>query len=343
MNAQEERNESLRGSLTAWQNENRIDEATARDLRAQLATPWRSYNLLVQAVFFILTAVGMLACFLLFGGERPAGLIVGVGAIAVAELLVRGPRWWRTGVESALWLGGVFALISTLPHSGTPEAMLVLAAGAALAGARLRNPLFGGLAAGFVVQYCEQRFDLGVVCALVLAVAALLLLMRTWKRPSTEWLWIVLLVAMPVVGVFEADPVWRTTTALLYAAFGVGCLAAAIAKRHHAMFLASGAGFAVAGYETFREFAMPLELKLAAAGAFLLAGSWVVSHALRSRTGGLVVAPAKLTALDAAIEVAGALVAADRAQNSAQPEPAAGSGRVEGDGGFGGAGATGSY
>jgi hypothetical protein len=345
MNAQEERNESLRGSLLAWRDEKLVDAATAQELRTQLATPWRSYNLLVQAVFFVLTAVGLLAFFLLFGGERPAGIIVGVVALGLAEMLIRGARWWRTGVESALWLGGVLALISTLPHSGTPEAMLVLAAGAAFAGARLRNPLFGGLAAGLIVEYCERRFDLGVVGALVIAGAALVLLMRTWKRPSTEWLWIVLLVATPLVGISDADPEWRRVTILLYAILGVACLAAAIAKRHHAMFLASGVGFAIAAYEISRDLAISLELKLAADGAFLLIGSYVVSRALRSHTRGFVVTPAKLTAVDDMIEIAGALAAADHAHHAQSPAEAAPAepARAEGDGGFGGAGATGSY
>lgn len=345
MNAREERNESLRASLLAWQDEKRIDAATAQALRAELATPWRSYNLLVQAVFFVLTAIGLLALYFLFGGERPAGFVVGAGALTLAELLIRGPRWWRTGVEAALWLGGVGALISTLPHSGRPEAMLVLAAGAGVAGARLRNPLFGALAAGFVAQYGEERFDLGVVCALVLAVAALVLLMRTWKRPSMEWLWIFILVAMPVVGAFNAGEEWRRVTILLYGAFAVICLAGTLVKRHHAMFVASGVGFGIAGIKLSPEFPAPLELKLAVSGALLLLGSYAVSRALHGRTRGFVVTPAKLTGADELIEVASALAVAEQA-HQAQPAPvdaSSGPVRPQDGGGFGGGGATESY
>src|ERR1700730_2219092 len=90
------------------------------------AKTWRHMSLIVQIVFFVLTIVAMSAfyglCRLL---SLPAGSIILVSSIAVAEMLIRRAHFWRTGVESALWLGGLYAFIFSLPSSGKPEALLV--------------------------------------------------------------------------------------------------------------------------------------------------------------------------------------------------------------------------
>src|SRR5205823_1747464 len=134
----------MRGSMkNAW--------PTPEEERAKT---WRHMSLIVQIVFFVLTLFAISAlygfCSLL---RLPAGGIVLVTSIAVAELLIWRAHFWRTGVESALWLGGLYGFIFSLPHSGKPEALLVLAAAAALAGWRVRNALFGALAAAEVVAY----------------------------------------------------------------------------------------------------------------------------------------------------------------------------------------------
>ncbi len=334
MNAQHERNLFLRARL-------RGEGAWNDGVAARLEVPGRTNGLLGQAAFFLLTCIGLGAFYGLLhvldtGGE---GIVAGVAAIVLAEYLMGARRWFFTGVEAALWLGGLFALISELPSSGKPEAMLVLAAAAGIAGARVRNPLFGALAAIFIVAYFEKRFDLGVLCALVLALAACVALLRTWNRPTTEALWIALALVMPIAGRFHADRQWRDTTIVLYAIFGILALSLALARRHHAFFLAAIVALGIAG----ADFAEKLndasnEAKLAVAGALLLLIAFAISRTLRERTHGLVLTPIQLTPFDDAAETGATLALQPAVSAPPAPEP-----QPAGGGGFGGAGASGDY
>lgn len=307
-------------------------------IAAQLEVPWRSKGSVVQVVFFILTSVAMFAFYgLCQVTDLPGpGIVTGVLGIALAEYLIGARRWFGTGVEGALWLGGLFALISELPSSGRPESLLVIAAAFAIAGARVRNPLAGAAAACTLAFYAERRFDLGVVAALLLAAAAVLLLLREWRRPSTEFLFAVAAIALPIAGAFMAGPGWRQTTVVLYAVFGMGALALAIARRHHAILLAACASLMISAIDLGRMIDAPLEAKLAAGGVLLLAVAFAVSRALRGRTRGIVVTPAKLTHFDYEVEIVATL--SHQPEAAAPTEPTA-----PGGGAFGGAGATGEF
>jgi len=302
---------------------------------AGASIPHRTHKIPLRATLFVLTIFGVLALYLFLERMHTSseGIVTGVVAIVVAELLIRKLRWWWTGVEEGLWIGGAYAMLSELPSSGAPEAMLVLAAGAGIPGARVRNPLFGALAAGFVAAYFEKRFDLGVLAALVIALIAAFGLLRTWRRPSDEHLCIAIAVALPMVGYTHADAVWRQATIALYLAFGLVALILAIRHRHHALFLAGGIGFGIAAIEFARTIEIALEAKLALGGAILLGGSWLTSRALRDRTTGIVATPAKRTPFDDELEVI-ATTALPRAEFDQKPESG---------GEFGGAGATGKY
>ena len=282
----------------------RLEADGLRDLAEAVRVDWRSHGVVLRVVLFVLACIGLAAFyFFLDLTQVPReGIVTGVVAIALAELLIHRFRWFGTGVEEALWIGGMFALVSELPRSGEPESLLVLAAASAIPGLRVRNPLFGALAAAFVVQYFELRFDRGVVVALTIATAAVLALLRKWRRPSTEWLWIALAVTMPVAGRSVADVPWRDVTILLYGAFAALALTLAVRKRHHALFASGGIALTIAATDFAQKLDAPLEAKLAAAGAILLAGSWFVSRALRDRTHGFVLTPVKLTTDDDAME-----------------------------------------
>ena len=298
------------------------------------SVPHRTYRVPLRATLFVLTCFGVLALnFFLDELDMPRqGLVAGIIALLLAELLIWIGHWWWTGVEEALWFGGVYSLISEIPSRG-PHEMLVLAAGAAIAGARVRNPLLGALAAGLFAGYMEDRFDLGVLTALLIAFAAVLGLLRTWRRPSNEFLCIALAVILPVVGYSQADAVWRNATIALYLAFGLATFFLAIRRRHHALFLAGAIGIAIAATELAQTINIPLEIKLALGGTILLAGSLLVARKLRDRTTGLVTTPSKFTSFDDELEIAAttALPSEDFDQKST-------------DGGkFGGAGATGKY
>jgi hypothetical protein len=338
MKAEHERAWLLRRRAAAWHKEGLIDGAAEQALAAAHPQPWRVNGLFAQLVFFVLTCIGAGACYglLALGSDTFAGLVTGVGALVFAELLIRTKSWWATGVEAALWIAGLIALISTLPSSGKPEALLVVAAAFAIAGARLRQPLFGTIAAGFVVHYCETRFDLGVLAALAIATLALFALLRTWRRVSTEWLLTLLALALPIAGRFYAGAEWRNTTIALYLAFGTIALILALTKRHHAHFLAALIGFAIAAADLAEKIAAPPEAKLAAAGAFLLVIALLASRALRPRTTGFVLAPATLTTFDDELQMAATLaLKPDTPVNAPAASPEGGS--------FGGAGASGDY
>lgn len=295
--------------------------------------PWRTYGVLAQLVFFALTCAGVFALYWFLPGAK--GIITAVLAIALAESLIRARRWFFTGVESALWLGGLFALIVDLPGENKPEALLLFSAASAIAGARVRNPLFGALAAGFAMHYLETRFDLGVLFALACGIAAILALCRTWQRPTTEWLWIAIAVLLPIAGYAEADAKWRTVTIALYAAYGAFALTVAIRKRHHAFFAAAAVGFAIAAIELARIIDLRDEAKFAIAGTILLGASLILSRTLRNRTTGFV--STKDTTDDNLLEIAATIAA------TPHDPPAATEGRAEGDGEFGGAGASGTF
>ncbi|HEX8172752.1 MAG TPA: hypothetical protein VF824_19600 [Thermoanaerobaculia bacterium] len=329
MNAREERLAALRTTLPPH-------------VAATIEVPWRTSRLLAQIVFFILTAIGMEVLYFFCDTiGLPAGFVTGAVGVGLAEYLIGVRRWWNTGVEPALWLGAMIAFVTLLPRSGTPEAMLVLALACGIAGARVRHPLIGAVGAGFVVAWCEQRFDLGVVAALAIGAAALLALTRTWQRPSNEHLCVALLLLVPAGGWFAADAEWRRATIALYAAFGALALIAALRRRHHAMFAAAAIGLGIAGFESSRLVAAPAALKLAAGGALLLAIAFAVSRALRGRTSGFVTMPEAPSELAEAAELGGTL-AASQLSSSKSGETAPDE-RPQDGGGFGGAGATGDY
>jgi hypothetical protein len=327
MNAQHERHHLLRERL-------RSETLLTPAIAAQLEQPWRANGFLVQAVFFVLTCVALGAFYLLTGDN---GVLTGVVAIAAAEYLIRRTRWFFTGVEAALWLGGLFALISELPRSGTPESVLVIAAACAIAGARVRNPLFGAAAASIVAYYFEDTRDAGVLVALVVASLALLALGRTWRRPTTEWLFIAIALIVPLVGYSFADHQWRNVTIVLYAVYGALALLLALGWRHHACFLAAMIGFGVAAMELGDKLdAVPFELRLATGGTLLLALAFIINRALRDRTSGFVLTPAKLTPMDEELQLAATFALKPETADVEAPKKAEG-------GSFGGAGASGDY
>src|SRR2546430_14154313 len=140
---------------------------------------WRRMSLLAEIVFFVLTSIAIAAA-----GVFLPGWFVMIACIAGAEFLIRAYRFWRTGVESALWIGGLYAFIFSLPSSGKPEALLVLAAAAAIAGWRVRNALFGTLAGCLVVAYPPLPHLPAVSFAFACAPLALFALTPGWRPPS---------------------------------------------------------------------------------------------------------------------------------------------------------------
>lgn len=331
MNATEERAAVLRSRLEELRKDRLIGEEQGRAASAVLEVPWRIHGVVVQAVFFLLTCAAAGA----FYGAVRTEWVVGVASLLVAEYLIRLRRWWWTGVEAALWLAGVFSFIAELPRSGTPESHLVVAAGLAAAGARLRNPVFGTAALIFVVVYAEERFDLGTVVALVLGACAVAGLLRSWRRPSTEWLLSLLALVMPVAAIAAADVRWHALTMAMLAAFGLTVLGVAVRRPHHALFLSGTIAVAIPAGDAIDALPLMNEAKLAIGGILLLGIAAGVSRVLRGRTRGLVSTAERVRSLEEAAMMAGTIAVAS-------PDVPHES-RSEEGGEFGGAGATGRW
>jgi len=315
------------------------------------AGTWRHMSLIVQIVFFVLTIIAVSALYGFFKLlNLPAGWFVPPAAIAVAELLIRRQHFWRTGVESALWIGGLFVFIFSLPSSGKVEAILVFVAAFALAGWRLLNPLFGTLAITLVIAYlaAKEWHWLALLFAIVVALLALAALAREWQRPSTEMLWQFLILLMPIAGYvaisvrnsdhFKSDVRVLSTFLALAAIFAI----VGIRMRLRLPLMAAVLCLAIAIVESHDYDPLSVESQLIVFGAVTLATAAAILRSLRGKETGFVLGIAKRSDLQDALSVAPTLIAAGvggaphgGAPQSPQP--------VGGGGEFGGAGSSGNF
>src|SRR5262249_15880999 len=161
-------------------------------------------------------------------------------------VLIQRSKFFGTGIESALWVGAVGSIILSLPHSGKVEAILVVALGAAICGARMRNAIFGGIAAILVVVYAAAKWDRvepPIIVAIEIGGIGGIALAHEWKRLSTEQLFTVLAVVLPAIGyiasLFEKFEKMRAPIAILYAVAGVLTLIGGIRLRDRALLIAA--------------------------------------------------------------------------------------------------------
>ena len=305
---------------------------------AQLPSSWRRNGPVLSLVFFVLTCIGVGALFGLFAlAEVAEGWMTCAICIGLAEYLIRRHRFFGTGVESALWIGGLFAFIVGLPGGRKPEALLLFAAAGAVAGLRVRNAWFGALGCAFVIGYFAARnLEIwAVIASLLISVTCLLLIARRWQRPSTEWLFILTLISAPVVGAVAGMDELSAFWAVPYLAFAAACFAGGVVLRHHAALLAGIVGVALGAVAARNLLAWSAEWKLIAAGSLLVVSAALISRALRGRAAGIVATPVDLSPYDEALQI-GATVVMTPAAPATVP-------RRESGGSFGGAGATGEF
>lgn len=311
------------------------------------ARSWRHLSLIVQIVFFFLTLFAMSAlygfCSVL---HLPAGWVILVSSIAVAELLIRRSHFWRTGVESALWLGGLYGFIFSLPHSGRPEAVLVLAAAAAVAGWRVRNALFGALAAVMFVIYFVAIHSHWTALFLAIAIALIALGGQTleWKRPSTESLWQIIAIVMPVAGylasVSRPDNRFVTDGRVVAIFFGVAVVFAIVGMRRRLRvpFIVATIAIAIAIVEAHDDVTVSVEVELVMMGAVAMAIAGAIMRSLRDKKTGFVLGVPKQSDLRDALSVAPTLLSVHGSTGGPTSSQHTGGG-----GEFGGAGASGNY
>jgi len=325
--------------------------ANVRAVTSGTKTPWQRSSTWIALLFFFLTLFAIAATFGLFALlGAPKGWITAALCLGVAELLIQQRRMFGTGIESALWIGGLFAFLFGLPSTGAPEALLACAAAAGVAGLRMRNPYFGTFAALLVVIYLAvashgHSFWSGgaVLLALTLTMGAACGLLRTWSRPSTDSLMVTIVVVMPVAayvcGKLLAERMaFDPRVAIVFSALAVLLLSLGLLRRSHALVIAGLFTVVCVAVEVHELFFRTGEARLMAGGLLLLALTAVVTRALRGRTRGLVVTPRAMTPLEQAIQLGGSVAIA-------HPEPG-GSQSTDlkpGGGDFGGAGASGSF
>ena len=320
-------------------HDERMMELRNRGLAAAPRVPWRSNGVFLSLVFFVLTSLGVGATYVFFHlVAAEVAWLTTVLCIALAEHLIRVRRFFGTGVESALWLGGLLVLIPELPGKGSNEVILVVAAAAALAGLRVRNALFGALACVLVIVYLvsENQTAAAAWTGVFLSILALPALAFEWERPSTDRLWTALLIIPSIGAAFAAMAFLSGWWVLVYAAVAILCVIAGLMMRMHAPLVAAAVYAVLAASTAIAHDLLPFpqEWSLIVGGCALLATSAIVARDLRERTRGIVVSPDALTAFDDEIQILGTIAVQPRVDAPGQPE---------GGGRFGGAGATGDY
>jgi MFS family permease len=334
-------------------------EAVRRLVPGAPETRWRHYGMLLRIVFTVFAAIAVSACFGFFSLLLlPKGYITAILAIGVSEWLIRQHRVFRTGVESSLWLCGTFAFIFGLPSQGKVEAILVFAAAAALSGWRMRNAVFGILAAVLVVVYVAAKWDhtplLVMSAAALIAITSALALRHVWQRPSTERLFAGLALTMPIAGylctivlrAFKPGFAMNVRVAAIAGVTALIFLIAGIAWRDRVLLVSAAFSIALATIELRDLFDYPAESKLIIGGVLLIAVAAALSRVLRGATRGLVVTPIATTGYDEAMQIGGIIAVAPHghapaAQEHTGPDLADSSSAT--DKSFGGAGAGGGY
>ncbi|MBV9068093.1 MAG: hypothetical protein JO093_07255 [Acidobacteria bacterium] len=334
-------------------------DAVRKLVPSQPETGWRHNGLLLRIVFTVLAAIAVSAAFGFFALLLlPKGILTAVLAIGAAEWLIVKHRFFRTGVESALWLFGTFAFIFGLPSQGKVEALLVFAAAAALSGWRMRNEFFGALAAILVVVYVAAKWDhtpiLAMSVAALIAIAAAFALRRVWQRPSNERLFAGLALVMPVTGylstialrMFQTTFVMNLEVAAILGITAAILLATGIIWRDRVLLISATLSIACAAIELRQLFDYPAEAKLIGAGIAVFAIAVTLERALRRKTRGLVVTTVATNPYDEAMQIGGILTVAPH--GSAPPAHAHTGPVLEDstsatDKSFGGAGAGGGY
>jgi hypothetical protein len=334
-------------------------EAVRRIVPSQPESGWKHNGLLLRIVFTVLAAIAVAAAFGFFALiTLPKGILTALLAIGAAEWMIAKHRFFRTGLESSLWLCGTFAFIFGLPSQGKVEAILVFAAAAALSGWRMRNEFFGALAAILVVVYVAAKWDhtpiLAMSVAALVAIASAVALRRVWQRPSNERLFAGLALAMPVTGYLAAvvvrmfKPAFATDLQIA-AILGITAailLAAGIAWRDRVLLISATLSIACAAIELRQLFDYPAEGKLIGAGIAVIAIAVTLERVLRRRVSGLVVTTVATNPYDEAMQIGGIIAVAPHGSapaDHAHTGPELTDSASPSDKSFGGAGAGSGY
>jgi hypothetical protein len=318
---------------------------------------WRTSSLMARIVFFFLTCVGLTW---IYGFMRlislPAGFLTGVGAIVACEYLLQKKRFLRTGIEEALYLGGLVSLISTLPSSGKPEAVLVFVATFLWCGLRLSQGFFLGIASLLLVVYAGWRAESLVVAGfagLFLLAMAIVIDRSPLQRPSLDFAVSMHMILLPTASAFLlCDPASGSSRPdirliLLIGIASLALLAFALVRQVSALIPGSALNVVLTSGELLSRTALSGEAVALIIGVATFATALMLERKLRGRTIGFTSDRFETKPLIGAIEMAGAAALAHETQHvdaapAAEPQPAIEQASAH-DGSFGGAGATGEF
>jgi hypothetical protein len=322
---------------------------------------WKTTTWLARCLGFLL---GLLGAGMFAGVLVPFSspwLVGGLIMMVVAEWLVATRRVFHSGVEEALYLcGAVAAVVQILIWNRSSDheeiGVAMLSGAVLLVGWRLLNPLFTTLAAagfslavsaigGHLFDSRAHGIEAGIFCA-VLAVAALILGGRTWRRPSHDHMLEGLMILMPSLSCLWLQSVVhysdaftrRTPWALAVAgAFFVMNMAVGVRRRQHAPLIAALGSLACMIHALDRLLSWSLHWKMIACGAALMLTALLLDRWLKQARNGVTSRPAAEPASWGLLEIAAAAHLAPAAGN---PPPES----VHGQGGsFGGGGASGRF
>ena len=354
----------------------RLGGAIPRDTVTGRAGGWRSTGSLARIALFVL---GLVAATLTFGilgfGEQGMLLAAGVIAVGAAEWLKVRKRLHASGIEEGLCVAGSLMIAGWITlHLDRPMhygdgglVTLVPIAAVALAGLRLLNPFVTTCAAIAFVDWAGSTgvaraldqvvgagvTELAVACAL--AALALALGAPTYQRSSHDRMLDWLVATLPVAayaqraawsaivetGLTTAAGTGRLAATAFLLATGIALLVAGLRRRRHAPLLGFMGCVACVAVELRLATTMATETWLILCGLVALVAGMVLDRCLRQPRNG--VTSAKLTDREGPLELlqtAGAAVLAGRAS----PEgPTAAPAVTQGEGRFGGGGASGSY
>jgi len=345
----EERRLALIQRVRGWKRARLIDDDQARQIQTHLASPWKHGSLLSRIAFFFLTslAVGALYGIVDLADLGAEGWVTAAVAIGLAELLISTRRFIHTGVEEGLYLTGLCCLIFSVRSGQEEEAALLLAGASVIAGLRVLNGWFVVLGVAFGLLYLWFEFDplvCGVV-SMITGVIALYLLRVPFRRPlHSSWLaGTALLTPLMVWGSLKIT-VWGwgttgTDTSLLYclAALAVAATIVALMFRLRAALFSAILSTGLLASELSRFFPLQVETKLMLGGFSLFVVAVLLERWLRVPRRGFT--SQKLIEPDSRLLDVAAIYSAAGLASPAAEVPQ----RQQGEGGFGGAGASGDY
>jgi len=272
---------------------------------AQQTGGWSAPSFIARCAFFVL---GVVVCALTAAAfeivsREAAMLAAGVTLLIAAEWLISRKRLFHSGVEEALWTGGLLLLAAQFVPSNAERGIWVTAAlGLAVAAVRLLNPFLLTLsfAAGSIAievigghgLWGEHHVAMAAsVLCYVAGAGALLFAGVQFSRPSYDHMLNWLMVIMPLCGFLwlstQLAPAVRAGTGLASGIFALAALIVGIQRRSHAPLLACMASLGCVAYQLRDLTTLPLKMKLIVWGTAALLAALGLGRYLRTSRRGI--------------------------------------------------------